>query len=140
MVTELQLIFIIETHSPKKEGGFMIHGDQTDLRLREKFCSIHKELSNIGVAENSCDCCVMDTLIAQGLPLSDPENVTLYPGGNLGILIRMIGMERWQAIRDDPAEIKAMLERIGFFEKVGPSHWVPPDYPCPDDDWLNVTF
>lgn len=88
--------------------------------FEEKFCLFHKGLIEIGIAEDSCNDCIKKSLSQRGLSISDPENVTLYPAGNLGILIRMIGAERWHVIRDNPQEIRRMIESIDFFEKVRP--------------------
>lgn len=103
--------------------------------LEEKFCLFHKGLINVGVAENSCHDCIKNSLSQRGLSIKDPENVTLYPAGNLGILIRMIGAERWHVIRDDPQEILRMIETIDFFEKVQPGCTL-----CRSDVFLNITI
>jgi len=89
-------------------------------KFEERFCLFHRGLIAVGVVEDSCQACIKNSLFRRGLSIFDPENVTLYPAGNLGILIRIIGVERWHTIRENPVEIRRMIETLDFFEQVKP--------------------
>ncbi len=75
------------------------------------FCRFHRGLADIGLVSCGTDCVIKNTS-HEPLSFPGPENVTFEAGGNLGQLIRIIGRERWVAIRDDPAGIKAIYDRL----------------------------